>query len=135
MKTKEVKHNDIFFIINNEGFMYRYSDSMKKESGEKDKYIQYQWVIPMYVYSINKLFDGTENFDLCPVDTETLKNNKNGWKWRRSFDYNEIGKTIFLTEKEALDIYNNKYSAEAKKVYAEMRQLRFIQDQDSNLIK
>jgi hypothetical protein len=131
-KQKKVKHNDIFFIIHNECFNYKYSDSMKKETGEKDKFIQYRWVIPMYVYSINKIFDGAENFDLCPVDVTKLIDNKNGWKWRQSFEYSEIGGSIFYTEKEAWNAYNEKYSEENKKVYADLRNLRFIQDKKSD---
>lgn len=131
---KKVKHNDRFFIINNEGFFYRNSDLVKQEGVEKDKYMQYQWVIPMYVYSINQIFDGSENFDLCPVNCDDMKGTKNGWKWRRSFEYDTIGKEIFLTEQEAWDVYNKKYSDDNKKVFEEIRRLRFLQERDAKLI-
>lgn len=131
---KKVKHNDCFYIINNEGFFHKNSDLVIKETGETDKYIQYQWVIPMYVYSINSLYDGTENFDLCPVDCTLLKNNKNSWKWRRSFEYETIGKEIFYTEKEAWDHFNNRYNDDQKKVFEELRRLRFLQEKSVTLI-
>ncbi len=128
MKTKKVKFNDKFFIINNEGFFYETSDTMKKEGAEDRKYVQYQWVIPMYVKSINNNFDGVESFDLCPVDISTLKDHTQGWKWCRDFEYSEIGKNIFYTEKEAWKLYNSKYSEESRKVYEEIRRLRFLQE-------
>ena len=134
MKQKKVKHNDRFFIINNECFHYRNSDSVIKEGAEDSKFMQYQWVIPMYVKCINNNFDGVESFDLCPVDVTTLKNHQHGWGWSRNFEYDEIGKTIFYTEKEAWDLYNSKYSDENKKVYEEIRRLRFLQEKKSSLI-
>lgn len=135
MKAKhKVKHNDRFFIINNESFSYRTSENMRKEGAEYSKFIQYQWVIPMYVKSITNNFDGVESFDLCPVDVTTLKNHKEGWKWCRNFEYEEIGKTIFYTEKEAWELYNKKYSDENKKVYEELRRLRFLQEKSTALL-
>jgi len=132
---KKVKHNQRFFIINNEGFFYKNSDLIKEQTGEKDKYLQYQWVIPMYVYSINKLWNGKENFDLSPVNFGDEKNkNHNNWKWRRSFEYDEIGKTIWNTEDEAWDVYNKKYSDDNKKIYEELRRLRFTQELKPELI-
>lgn len=130
---KKVKHNQRFFIINHEGFSFRNSDHIKKQTGEDTVYCQYYWVIPMYVYSINSVYDGSETFDLCPVDCYTM-NGKNNWKWRRSFEYEEIGKTIFNTEKEAQDMFNKTYSEDQKKVFTETRRLRFIQEKDSKLI-
>lgn len=134
MKTKKVNFNDKFFIINNESFFYETSETMKKEGAEDRKFMQYQWVIPMYVKSINNNFDGVESFDLCPVDVTTLKDHKGGWKWCRDFEYDEIGKTIFYTEKECWDIYNKKFSEENKKVYEELRRLRFLQERSSVLL-
>ena len=134
MKPKNVKHNDKFFIINNEGFFYETSETMKKEGIDERKYLQYQWVIPMYVKSISNNFDGVVSFDLCPVDVTTLKNHNGGWRWSRNFEYDEIGKTIFYTEKEAWDVYNKKYSDDNKKVYEEFRRLRFLQEKSASLL-
>jgi len=134
MKTKKVKHNDKFFIINNESFFYETSDTMKKEGAEDRKFMQYQWVIPMYVKSINDNFDKVESFDLCPVDVTTLKDHNGGWKWCRNFEYDEIGKTIFYTEDECWKVYNKKYSDENKKIYEELRRLRFLQEKSTVLM-
>ena len=131
---KNVKHNDKFFIINNEGFYYQTSETIKKEGIDERKYLQYQWVIPMYVKCINDNFDGVESFDLCPADVSTLKNHNKAWGWCRNFEYDEIGKTIFYTEKEAWDVYNNKYSQDNKKIYEEFRRLRFIQEKSVSLL-
>ena len=131
---KYVKHNDKFFIIHNESFFFETSDVMKKEGAEDKKLIQYQWVIPMYVKSINDNFDGLESFDLCPVDVSTLKDHSGGWRWCRDFEYAEIGKSIFYTEKEAWEVYNKKYSDENKKIYEILRRLRFLQEKSSKLI-
>ena len=76
---KKVKFGDKFFVINNEGFRYRYNDGMKKETGENHKYLWYQWVIPVYVYSINQCFDGKENFDLSNKDCSKLTDHTKGW--------------------------------------------------------
>lgn len=134
METKKVKHNDRFYIINNESFFYETSDTMRTEGAENRKFIQYQWVIPMYVKSINDNFDGVESFDLCPVNISTLKNHKAGWGWSRNFEYDEIGKSIFYTEKEAWEVYNRVYSEESKKVYEELKRLRFLQEKTSVLL-
>lgn len=134
MKTKKVKFNDMFFIVNNEGFYYETSDIMRKEGAEDRKFMQYQWVIPMYVKTISKNFDGIESFDLCPVDISTLKDHTKNWKWSRNFEYSEIGKTIFYTEKEAWDYYNKRYSEENRKVYEEIRRLRFFQERSASLL-
>jgi hypothetical protein len=134
MESKKVNFNDKFFIINNESFFYETSETMKKEGAEDRKFMQYQWVIPMHVKSINNNFDGIESFDLCPVDITTLKDHKEGWRWSRNFEYDEIGKTIFYTEKECWDFYNKRYSENDKKVYEELRRLRFLQERSSVLL-
>jgi hypothetical protein len=131
---KKVKHNDKFFIINNESFFYQSSEAMKKEGAEDRKFMQYQWVIPMYVKSINNNFDGIESFDLCPVDVTTLKDHKYGWQWCMNYEYEQIGKTIFYTEKDCWNYYNEKYSEENKKVFEEIRRLRFLQEREYKLI-
>lgn len=134
MEAKRVKHNDRFFMIHNESFYYNIPDTLKREGVEDRKFIQYQWVIPMYVKSINDNFDGIESFNLCPVDVTTLKSHTQGWEWSREFEYDEIGKTIFYNEKECWDLYNKKYSDESKKVYEELRRLRFLQEKSALFI-
>ena len=129
----KVKHNQVFYIINNEMFRYQNPDSVKKEVGDDGRYLSYNWVIPMYVFSINKHWDGAEAFDLCPVDFSNPKNKKASWRWKREYDYSEIGKSIFNTEQEAWDEYNKKYSEEDKKLYKEFRGIRIIQEGKLNV--
>ena len=71
---KKVKHNQKFFVINNELFYYENSDTIKKQVGEDKKLMSYNWVIPMYVYAINKVWNGEERFELSPVDFSDEKN-------------------------------------------------------------
>lgn len=129
-----VKFNDKFYTIHNEGFFYEPSETLKQQGIEDRKHIQYPWVIPLYVKSINANFDGVESFDLCPVDVTTLKDRKGGWKWSRDYEYEQIGTEIFYTISEAWEAYNKKYSEEKRKVYEEYRRLRFLQEGKATLI-
>lgn len=125
---KKVKHNQVFYIINNEVFKYKNPDSVVKETGDNDRWLKYQWVIPMYVFSINKHWDGEEAFDLCPVNFADDKNKTSSWKWKREYKYNEIGVSCWCSEKEATEEYNKIFSDENKKIYKEFREIRFIQE-------
>jgi len=128
MNIERVKHNDKFFIINNESFHYAVSEVVQKAGVEAKKIMHYNWVMPMYVKAIKDNFDGVESFELCPVDVNTLTTHTSGWSWSNEFEYAEIGKTIFKTEEEAWELYNSKYSDEDKEVYKELRRLRFLQE-------
>ncbi len=130
---KKVTHGQRFFIIHNESFFAKMSERLQKETGEKKKFIQYQWVIPVYVYSINQVFDGSETFDICPTSIEELKKGAS-WRWRRSIEYNEIGKTLFKTEKDALKVYEQKFSQNQKIIFKENRHLRYLEEQKTDLI-
>ena len=132
-KIKKVVHNQVFYIINKEMFKYKNPDSVVKETGYNDRWLQYQWVIPMYVFSINQHWDGTEAFDLCPVNFACSKNEKASWRWKREYQYSEIGVSCWNTEKEAWDEYNKKYSDDNKKVFKEFREIRFIQERNVEL--
>ena len=127
IKHKQVKFNQAFYIINNEMFKYKNPDSVVEKTGEKDRWLEYQWVIPVYVYSINQIWDGDETFDLCPVSFADEKNKNASWRWRREYTYSDIGVSCWNTEKEAWNDYNKKYSEEIKKVYREFKEIRFIQ--------
>lgn len=131
---KKVNHNQKFFVINNELFYYENSDIIKKQVGEDKKLMSYKWVIPMYVYSINKVWNGEERFELSPVDFSDKKNKNDNWRWKREYKYSEIGKDCWNTEEEAWKAYNKRYSEEDKKVYQELRRLRFTQELKPELI-
>ena len=131
---KNVKHNQKFFTINNECFYHENSETIKKQVGEEKKFLQYNWVIQMYVYSICKVWNGEERFDLSPVDFSKTENKNDNWKWKREYKYSDIGNAIWDTEDKAWEAYNKKYSDENKKVYQELRRLRFTQELKSDLI-
>lgn len=129
---KKVKHNQRFFIIHNEGF--RYKSNIVDQSTES-QFIYYQWVIPMYVYSINRCWNGEERFNLSPVNFGINKNKSHdNWRWMREFKYDVIGKEIFNTEEEAWKAYNRLYDEDQKKVFEEKRRIRFLQESDPTLI-
>jgi hypothetical protein len=131
---KNVVHNQKFYIIGYELFYYKNSDIAKEQTGEDKKLMSYYWVIPVYVYSINKIWNGEERFDLSPVDFSKEENKGDNWRWKREYKYSDIGKNCWNTEEEAWEAYNKKYSEEDKKVYRELRRLRFMQELKSDLI-
>ena len=120
----KIEFNRAYYIINNESFYNRTKPEEYMITGVYEEYTQYYWVIPMYVYSINKLYDGRETFDLCPVNM-TSESPKTSWKWRRSFEYDEINKNLFLTEEEAWSEYNRKFNEEERKLYEISHDLKF----------
>lgn len=131
---KNVVHNQKFYIIGYELFYYKNSDIAKEQIGEDKKLMSYYWVTPVYVYSINKIWNGEERFDLSPVDFSKEENKGDNWRWKREYKYSDIGKNCWNTEEEAWEAYNKKYSEEDKKVYRELRRLRFMQELKSDLI-
>ena len=131
---KNVVHNQKFYVIDNQLFYYKNSDTVKEQTGEDKKLMSYNWVIPVYVYSINKIWNGEERFELSPVDFSKEENKGDNWRWKREYKYSAIGKDCWNTEKEAWEAYNRRYSEEDKKVYHELRRLRFMQELKSDLI-
>lgn len=131
---KKVKHNQLFYIINNETFIYNNPDSVMEKTGDKDRFLTYQWVIPMYVFSINQHWDGTEAFDLSPVNFAEPKNKTASWLWKREYQYSDIGVKCWHSEDEALDEYNKRFSNAEKKIFMQFREIRFIQERNINLI-
>lgn len=123
----KVRHNQRFYIINNESYIHYYADHIRKQTGDDYTFINYEWVIPMYVYSINNIWNGEERFHLSPVNFAEEKNKKtDNWKWMREFKYEMIGKEIFNTEKQAWKVYKRKYSDELHKKYSEIHQLKVL---------
>jgi hypothetical protein len=129
-----VKLGQKFFIIHNESFFYENPESVRKEVGEKERLVQYQWVIPVYVKSIRNNFDGIESFDLCPVDVSTLESRKSGWCWSREFEYEQIGESIFHEEEDCWKLYRDTFTKESIEVFEEFRRLRFLQEKESSFI-
>ena len=115
--------NEVFWIINSEMFKPQIVEPWIKEEVAKElDYIRYEKVIPVYVKSVNDMYDGTTNFDITPVDTRGGKSLH--WKWSRSVEDKELGVTVFLTLEEAEASFKEKYSAEQIAEFAKKHELR-----------
>jgi hypothetical protein len=115
-----------FWIIHTVMFRYNYGEAQRRETGERYKLVQYQWPIPVYVYSINEVWDGSETFDICPVNYDNPQNSGKSWQWRLSHSYEDIGKSLFRTAEEAWKSWRSKYSETAKREYRELYELHRI---------
>ena len=82
---------------------------------ENRKFYSYPWVIPVYVYSINDIWDGTKSFDICPKNFGDIKNKDESWAWRRSHTVSDIGKEIFMNEDECWEHWNEIYKGKKVK--------------------
>ena len=86
-----------------------FRDKKPDEKYSKSELISYPWVIPVYVYSLNDIWDGSISFDVCPVDFRKEKQKNKSWSWRHSRTREDIGKVIFNTEEEAWDKWRDLY--------------------------
>lgn len=121
----KVKHNQRFFIINNETYTHYYAEHIREHTKKDYTFINYEWVIPMYVYAINQIWNGEERFDLSPVNFAIKKNQiGDSWRWKREYKYSDIGKDIYNTKDEALKVYNEKFSLELRNKYKDIHQLK-----------
>jgi len=99
-----------FWEIHNQGFYEELPDG-----DMRDNYRSYPWVIPVYVYSLNDIWDGSISFDVCPVDFGKEKNrNCSLFEWRHSRTREDIGKEIFYTEEEAWTRWRELYKPNPK---------------------
>lgn len=114
----KVNFDDVFWVINKEMFYPKYEFL----EGKDVEYISYQKVIPVYVKSINKMYDGTTEFNITPVDVRDGVD-KN-WEWSRSVELKEIDVDVFTTEEKAINKFNKIYSEKQRKVFEEKDQLR-----------
>lgn len=89
---------------------------------ENKKDFSYPWVIPVYVYSLNNLWDGQISFDVCPVDFGKEENKNKSWKWRYSIMREEIGDKIFYTEEEAWIKWREMYKIKSDGSHIESRE-------------
>lgn len=116
----------VFWIINQEMFKPKLSrDWLDKKVEENLEYIQYQKVIPVYVKCISNMYDGTTQFDITPVDIRDGET-KN-WRWSRSINDDDIGKSVFETEEEALAEFKRKFSEEQRSQFLEKDKFRRLQ--------
>ncbi len=77
----------------------------------------YYTIKPVYVYSINSIWDGSETFDVCPVDFSKPENKNESWKVRYSVDYKEIGDKVFNTKREARKAFNKRFDFKTRAIF------------------
>lgn len=119
----KIKYFDKFYEVRNEMYIHNNSEYVKETTGEATKTLWYKDVCPVFVYSLNKNWNGEETFDICPVDFSRTENAGASWRWRRTCTPDDIGKSIFLTEHEALTKYNEIPETQRQK-YDEIKQLK-----------
>ncbi len=113
----------VFWIVHNEMFKPKINrDWLSKDIADNVEYISYQKVIPVYVKCVSDMYDGTTQFDITPVDVRDGK--KANWQWSRAVSDNQIGKSVFETEEEAIAYFELTYSEEARKTFSEKHELR-----------
>lgn len=116
----------VFWIINSEMFKPKIKkDWLSKSVGDDLDYITYQKVIPVYVKCVSDMYDGSTQFDITPVDVRDGQT-KN-WQWSRSISDDEIGKSVFETEEEALKSFEEKFSEEERCIFKEKDEFRRMQ--------
>jgi hypothetical protein len=95
-----IKHNQKFWKINTESYF---------SGDDMGDFISYQWIVPLYIYSISKIHNGSEEFDLSPVDYSDPKNIYKSYNWRISHKHEDINSTIFTSKEDAVKSFNEKY--------------------------
>jgi len=87
------------------------------EENSNDNLSSYKWVIPLYVISIDKIWNGKEKFHLSPVDFSNENPGSDiekNYKWMLQFSYEDIGNIIFTSKKDAIKKYNDIFSEDEK---------------------
>ncbi len=113
----------VFWIVHNEMFKPKINrDWLSKDIADNVEYISYQKVISVYVKCVSDMYDGSTQFDITPVDIRDGKTTN--WQWSRAVSDADIGKTVFETENEAVEYFEQIYSNDTRKVFAEKHELR-----------
>lgn len=119
----EVKFNQQFFAIESFLFKHDFEDCKKcLRTSENYKETFYYWVVPMYVYQKNEHWDGEKTFDVCPVDF-SKEPKETSWRYKFEVEYDDIGKRVFNTEKEAWEEYEKRYDKTKRKIYKKLRKI------------
>lgn len=77
----------------------------------------YYAIEPVYVYSINSIWDGSETFDVCPVDFSKPENKSESWRIRYSVEYSEVGEKIFNSRREARKAFNKRFDRKTRAIF------------------
>lgn len=75
------------------------------------EFTTYEWVIPVYVYSLNDIWDASMSFDISPIDYSKEKNKNKSWEWRVSKTRESIGVDIFNNEEEAWEKWRETFKS------------------------
>lgn len=116
----------VFWIVHQEMFKPKIDKTWLPKDVERDlDYIYYQKVIPVYVKCVSDMYDGTTQFDITPVDVRDGKTTH--WQWSRAIEDKEIGVTVFETEEEAQQYFEEKYTPQQRQQFAEKDEFRRLQ--------
>ena len=127
----KIKYFQRFYTIDNTSFFYSPPDCNECfREAESRKLTSYWHVIPVYVYSINKHWDGEECFDICPVDFSKKKNAEESWRWKREVTHSEIGTEIFNTRAEAVKAFVKRFDEQTRDRYFNLK--RIHNEQETN---
>ena len=128
--SNKVEHNQKFFEIDRNYYeQHRGSCTTCNRWCEHKSNEWFYYIRPCYVYSINSIWNGDENFDVSPVDFSLPENQKdNNWKVRYSVEYSEIGKKVFGTIQEARKHFNKKYDKDTREVFKQLKKLKENKD-------
>ena len=85
-------------------------------------------------FELKKAEDSEDIYEIEGIATEEGSYDKGDEVFEAGCFDDEIGKTIFYTEEECWKVYNEKYSDENKKIYEELRRLRFLQEKSTALM-
>ena len=114
----KVKYGQEFFEIRHE--LRRKPPESCTSCGRWCKCERNEWyytIKPVYVYSINAIWDGSETFDVCPVDFSKPENKNESWRVRYSVKHSEIGEKVFNTRREARKAFNKRFDAKTRAIF------------------
>lgn len=123
---KEITFGTKFYSIEQEMFHYTIKKCVVDNSSDEHKLLSYPKVVPVYVYSMIDIWDGTREFSICPIDFTDPKESTKSWRWQRAHKESDIGKTIYEDEASALQAYNTRYSEEQIIKHKELAELQFV---------
>jgi len=116
----------VFWVINNEMFKPKIGrDWLDKKVEDNLEYVNYFKVIPVYVKCVSDMYDGSTQFDITPVDVR--EGNTKNWQWSRSVSDEQIGKSVFESEEDALKEFEERFSENQRCVFKEKDDFRRMQ--------
>ena len=109
-RGEEPKHSLGLGIADYHQEFWEFTSLSFYENSDYQNLISYIWVIPVYVYSLNSVWNGETTFDVSPINYGLPENETKGWTWRRTCEKKHIGERIFHTKEEAWEAYFKRYT-------------------------